>query len=226
MKMGNPLEKRKSETRSIIINAARKVFSEKGYHKAQVSDIVQEAGISTGSIYAHFRDKRDLFEQISKENLENLRLKLLGLRKTKRPDDIIERIERWKLTYSAFFDFISENPQQFLMIIRGGFGVDEAHDETLWAFYNAFAQDITRDFRKWIDLGYLQGLNPSLMGHIAVGMCLQAGHSYLLEKKFSRREVINTLMAMNHAMFSCYLTEKGREELGEIRAPQITEDEV
>jgi len=46
------IEERKAETRDMIMLAARKVFSEKGYHKAQISDIVKEAGISTGSIYA------------------------------------------------------------------------------------------------------------------------------------------------------------------------------
>jgi hypothetical protein len=31
-------------------------------------------------------------------------------------------------------------------------------------------------------------------------------------------------MAMNHAMFSIYLTEKGRKELGDLSVPQIQDD--
>lgn len=126
------IEERKAETRDMIMLAARKVFSEKGYHKAQISDIVRKAGISTGSIYAHFRDKRDLFEQVSRENLEALRAQLQDLRKTTRPDDFAGRVETWKLTYSAtFFDFVDLHPQELLMIVGGGFGVDEKHDQSL-----------------------------------------------------------------------------------------------
>lgn len=219
------IEERKAETRDMIMLAARKVFSEKGYHKAQISDIVKEAGISTGSIYAHFKDKRDLFEQVSRENLQTLRTQLQDLRKTTRPDDFSGRVETWKLTYSAFFDFVDRYPQELLMIVRGGFGVDEKHDQSLWAFFNSFAEDMARDFQKWMDLGFLQGLNPFLMGQITVGMCLQTAHSYIEDRKFSRREAINTLMALNSAMFSIYLTDKGRKELGDLSVPQLPEHE-
>lgn len=223
--MAAATEERKAETHDMIIHAARKVFSEKGFHKAQISDIVREAGISTGSIYAHFRDKRDLFEQVSRENLQALRKQLQDLRMTTLPDDFAGRVETWKLTYSAFFDFVDRHPQELLMIVRGGFGVDEDHDQSLWAFFNAFAQDMARDFQKWMDLGFLQGLNPFLMGQITVGMCMQTAHSYIEDRQFSRREAINTLMALNGAMFSIYLTDKGRKELGDMSVPQLPDDE-
>ena len=150
---------------------------------------------------------------------------LQDLRKTTRPDDFSGRVETWKLTYSAFFDFVDRYPQELLMIVRGGFGVDEDHDQSLWAFFYAFAEDMARDFQKWMDLGFLQGLNPFLMGQITVGMCLQTAHSYIEDRKFSRREAINTLMALNSAMFSIYLTDKGRKELGDLSVPQLPEHE-
>ncbi|MGC9325432.1 MAG: TetR/AcrR family transcriptional regulator [Desulfomonilia bacterium] len=222
--MKTAFDERKAETRDMIINAARKVFSEKGYHKAQIADIIKEAGISTGSVYAHFHDKKDLFEQITLENLESLRIKLKTLRQTEQPGDAIERMNRWKLTYGAFFDYVDEHPQQILMILRGGFGVDEEHDEMLWRFFNSFAEDIADDFRKWIHLGFHEGLNPTLLGHIIVGMTLHVAHSYLVDRQFSRTEAINSLMALNYAMFSIYLTEKGRAVLGNTSPPTITED--
>lgn len=222
--MAAAVEERKAETRDMIIQAARRVFSEKGYHKAQISDIVKEAGISTGSVYAHFRDKLDLFEQISRENLENLRTRLKELRQTTQPGDVRERIQRWKQTYAAFFDYVDANPEQILMIVRGGFGVDEDHDASLWEYFNLFASDIAEDFRKWQQLGFIKVGNAHLMGHIVIGMSMHVAHSYLVDKQFTRNEAINNLMAMNHAMFSIYLTEKGRKELGDLSVPQIQDD--
>jgi AcrR family transcriptional regulator len=219
------LEERKAETRDMIILAARKVFSEKGYHKSQIADIVKTAGISTGSIYAHFKDKRDLFEQISRVNLENLRARLRELRQTTLPGDVRDRVQRWKQTYSTFFDYVDANPEQILMVVRGGFGVDEDHDASLWDYINLFASDIADDFRKWHEIGFIKGGNPHLLGHIIIGMCMHVAHSYLVDKQFTRNEAINNLMALNHAMFSIYLTEKGRDELGDLSVPQLTDDE-
>lgn len=221
--MASSLEERKAETRDIIMHAARRVFAEKGFHNAQISDIVREAGISTGSVYAHFRDKLDLFEQISRENLENLRDRLKELRRTTTPGDIRDRVQRWKHTYSAFFDFVDAHPEQILMVVRGGFGVDEDHDARLWRYFNLFASDIAEDFRMWQGLGFVKDANAHLLGHIVIGMCMHVAHSYLVDGQFSRTEAINNLMALNHAMFSIYLTDKGRKEMGDLSVPRLPE---
>lgn len=220
--MRTAFDERKAETRDMIMQAARKVFSERGYHNAQVSDIVKEAGISTGSIYAHFKDKRDLFAQVARENLESLRLMLREIRQTERLDDDIRgRVERMKFTYEAFFDHVDANASQFLMILRAGFGVDERYDAHTWDYFNAFAEDFGDEFRKWERLGFIKGVNASLMGHIIIGTGLHVVHSYLMDGKFTRKEAIYNLMALNQALFTTYLTEKGRKALGEISISQI-----
>ncbi len=217
--MSSPLEERKAETREIIFQAASKVFSEKGYHKAQIADIVKAAGISTGSVYAHFKDKRDLFEQITRGTLEALRVRLKSLSETRKPGDARERIRQWKPAYAAYFDYVEANPEQVLMILRGGFAVDEEQDIVLWDFFQDFASDIAEDFRKWEDFGFLKGVNGSLMGHIIIGMCHQVGLSYLVDRRFTRDEAIDNLMAITQAMVSMYLTDKGRAEIGDMIVP-------
>jgi AcrR family transcriptional regulator len=47
-------------TRDRLVNAAIQVFVEQGYEKARVQDIARAAGLTTGAIYANFRDKREL----------------------------------------------------------------------------------------------------------------------------------------------------------------------
>jgi AcrR family transcriptional regulator len=217
-------EERKAETRDMIIQAARRVFSEKGYHKSQIADIVREAGISTGSIYAHFKDKHDLFEQIIRETNEVLRTKLKVLSETKKPGDVRERVQQWMPAYNAFFDYVEENPEQILILGRGGFGVDEENDTFIWNLFNDFATDISEDFRKWEALGFIKGVNANLMGHIIIGICTHVALSYLLEKQFTRSEAINTLLALTYAMVSMYLTDKGRTELEGLAIPRLPEE--
>lgn len=49
------------ETRAGLLKAAALTFSSRGYERATVAEIASEAGLSTGSIYAHYRGKAELF---------------------------------------------------------------------------------------------------------------------------------------------------------------------
>jgi AcrR family transcriptional regulator len=71
------------QVRDRIIQAAVTVFSEKGYHRATISDVVQRSGLSVGAIYTHFRNKEELFLQscdlISGQGLDQLATRLAPL---------------------------------------------------------------------------------------------------------------------------------------------------
>jgi TetR/AcrR family acrAB operon transcriptional repressor len=48
-------------TRSRILDAAERVFSEHGVSRTSLEDIARAAGVTRGAIYWHFKDKSDLF---------------------------------------------------------------------------------------------------------------------------------------------------------------------
>jgi AcrR family transcriptional regulator len=50
-----------------ILEAARKVFQQKGYHGARMQEIADEAGISKASLHYYFRSKEKLFGEIFRE---------------------------------------------------------------------------------------------------------------------------------------------------------------
>jgi len=49
-----------STTRERLVAAAIEVFRRDGYERARVQDIARAAGLTTGAIYANFRDKAEL----------------------------------------------------------------------------------------------------------------------------------------------------------------------
>lgn len=49
------------ETRSRILDAAERLFSERGVSRTSLEDVAQAASVTRGAIYWHFKDKRDLF---------------------------------------------------------------------------------------------------------------------------------------------------------------------
>ena len=87
-------------------------------------------------------------------------------------------------------------------------------DEDIWRYYSYFATDLADDFKKWKRLGFVDGFDPLILGHIVQGMTIQVAHSYLVEKKFSRKKAIEHLIQVNRAILSTYLTEKGKKQLG------------
>jgi AcrR family transcriptional regulator len=55
---------RHADRRRQILEAAVKVFADKGFHAARVGDIAEEAGIAYGLVYHYFQSKEDLLETI------------------------------------------------------------------------------------------------------------------------------------------------------------------
>lgn len=52
---------RTTETRRLLLQAAREVFTERGFAEASVADVVERAESSVGSLYHHFGGKAELF---------------------------------------------------------------------------------------------------------------------------------------------------------------------
>jgi len=56
---------RKSErTRQTILNAAAKLFKERGYTATTLRDVAKEAGLKAGSIYYHFASKDEIMDEV------------------------------------------------------------------------------------------------------------------------------------------------------------------
>lgn len=79
--------------RELILQAARKIFSEKGF-SVQISEIARMAGIGIGTIYRHFPTKEALFDAVSISYKQKL---------TKEAKSLINHTDPGK----AFFDFLS-----------------------------------------------------------------------------------------------------------------------
>ena len=71
-----PKQARSKQTKEKIVQAAIKLFQERGYEKTTSNDIASEAGVSVGSFYVYFTDKRQLlltiFDRLADELYKNI----------------------------------------------------------------------------------------------------------------------------------------------------------
>ena len=59
-----PKQQRSIEKKQRIKDAAVRLISEKGYHSTSSNEIAKEAGVSIGTFYSYFKDKKALYEEL------------------------------------------------------------------------------------------------------------------------------------------------------------------
>jgi TetR/AcrR family fatty acid metabolism transcriptional regulator len=61
---------RNNNRREQIIDAAIKVFADKGFYNAKVADVAHTAGVADGTIYLYFKNKDDLLISLFESKME------------------------------------------------------------------------------------------------------------------------------------------------------------
>jgi AcrR family transcriptional regulator len=64
-------EEQRALTRTRLLDAAKRVFAQRGFHGASLEEIAQEAGATTGAIYSNFAGKEELFLALFEEHVES-----------------------------------------------------------------------------------------------------------------------------------------------------------
>lgn len=116
-------ERKMAETRTKLIEVARRAFAEYGYADTSMDKLTAEAGLTRGALYHHFGDKRGLFaavvDQIDSQMAEFAQQHL------EQPDDLWEGLLLEGRTYIKN----ALNPEFQRIVLRDGPAVlgDPAH---------------------------------------------------------------------------------------------------
>jgi AcrR family transcriptional regulator len=65
-----PRDERKRRTRADLLETARRVFEERGFHDASLEEIAEAAGYSKGAIYSNFAGKDELFLAVLGQHID------------------------------------------------------------------------------------------------------------------------------------------------------------
>ncbi len=69
----------------MILDAAVRVFANKGYHTSRVGDIAEEAGVAYGLLYHYFKSKEEVLETVFRETWGILLAAVNGVEETREP---------------------------------------------------------------------------------------------------------------------------------------------
>jgi AcrR family transcriptional regulator len=99
-------EQKKQKTRSAIMEAAVRLFSENGFEKTSIEQLARAAGIGKGTIYSYFQTKTEIFHAFCEDELDFIHSELLT--KTDPDSPLIEQL---MILYMGEFSLISKNKE-------------------------------------------------------------------------------------------------------------------
>lgn len=154
-----------------ILEAAYKVFSDKGYHKASMADIARELEVGHGTLYRYYENKLDIVSSV----LDMVIAKITDIVADLPPDDITtlemyrERLER---IGERFFNLLEENPELHKFLYFEALSLDESLATKIDTAFTLFAAYTEMYLRNGIMHGYLRADIPTYETSLAINAML------------------------------------------------------
>jgi len=158
--------------REAILTTARHLFLKQGYNGISMRTIASEAGLTTGAVYFHFKNKMEIYKTICLEATELL------IEKFQKAVESQELPQNQLIsTYDAFISFYTENYEHYnlLMEYKSAYGSDETDEKDAIAqSMNKLMQIMTGSLQEGIDKQIYRDINPTitalLLASITEGM--------------------------------------------------------
>ncbi|MFO0695271.1 MAG: TetR/AcrR family transcriptional regulator [Polyangiales bacterium] len=106
---------REAAYRTVVVDAAERVFADKGYDGAKIKDVADEAGIALGTVYTLYPSKHDVFVAVHLQRGTALLERVMAAIETlDAPFDALER------ALHAACAFYAEHPAYLRMHLQRG----------------------------------------------------------------------------------------------------------
>jgi AcrR family transcriptional regulator len=100
-------QKEKEELKALILQAAKKLFVEKGLEQTTIRNIASAIEYSVGTVYVYFKDKNDIFHALHTQGFYQLGTEMRVLTNVQEP------MERLKALGRVYIKFAMQNPDMY-----------------------------------------------------------------------------------------------------------------
>ena len=121
MTVANRKQREKEEMRTLILDAARSIFLEKGYDQTSIRNIAERIEYSPGTIYLYFKEKDEIFHALHEEGFRRMLAKMQPLQ------HVADPFERLKALGKVYMEFAQENKDFYdlMFIIQAPMNMEE-----------------------------------------------------------------------------------------------------
>jgi len=159
----------REKRRGQILDAARKIFSEKGYHQTSVSDIVNSCGIAQGTFYLYFKSKREIFGAL----LDEFTGKILGAFFIEGAVEVrtgAQVYERFRFVAQNAARMFLDNIDLARLFLMEAAAKDPGFEDKVNEFYGVLINGAADNLEMWMERGLLRRADPHIIAHCVVGM--------------------------------------------------------
>lgn len=162
------------QRRAQILEAAAKVFAEKGFQQATISEIAAEAGVSEGTIYNYFRSKEELLINIPRQIGQPV---LAAMAARVRSGEAFTHIQDDEAFLTELIAQGMSRIRENLAVIRVLFSsIPNMNEETLEAYLRQmplYASGLLESYvQARVQAGAFRPVDPALTARAALGMFL------------------------------------------------------
>ena len=127
----------RDQRRAQLLDAAKEVFTSKGYHAAAMDDIAEAAGVSKPVLYQHFPSKLDLYLALLDSSCERL-VEIV----TEALASTDHNADRVVATMGAFYEFVSSSAGEFRFVFESDLTGEGRVQQRLWRVNDEIADAI------------------------------------------------------------------------------------
>ena len=122
----------REQRRAAVLEVARGIFAQKGYHATSIDDIIEAAGIARGTFYLYFESKRAIFDELLDELFATLQAQVHRI-------DVgpgaAPPVEQMNATVDRVLQTLLENREMARILLREAVGIDDEFDASWRDFY-------------------------------------------------------------------------------------------
>ena len=114
-------ERRRQQTRDVLVEAATEVFARRGYEGASLDEIAETAGFTRGAIYKHFAGKEELFFAVieaSNQRVIQAFRTIAPVSADSREWDVARLADMWRASVTGYEDLLALGMEHQLYVLR------------------------------------------------------------------------------------------------------------
>ncbi len=148
-----------AERKQIILQSAKKVFAEKGYHDTGVADVIAEAKVARGTFYLYFKSKSAIFSALI-ENIMQSVVERLTPFSMENQDEILKTL---RMNMDAIRDYFLNDPHSARILIHETFALDNDSKEQLMEMKQRLLMWMSNIVMEAQQLNILRQMDPMVM---------------------------------------------------------------